>query len=107
MAPLLVACWYGISVPCSIIASTLSAVMTRGLDMILPLPSACNAEISRLRNLVNAEFISIRENCPDATPPRPGAGMLEKSESLTKSASSEIWPVREPVDARPPPTVVL
>ena len=38
VAPLLVACWYGISVPCSISASMLSPVMTRGLEMILPSP---------------------------------------------------------------------
>ena len=49
VAPLEVACWYGISVPCSIVASTLSAVITRGLEMILPLPSACSAESSRFR----------------------------------------------------------
>src|SRR6266478_7713689 len=47
VAPEEVACWYGISVPCSISASTWSAVSTRGLAMILPLPSASSAESSR------------------------------------------------------------
>jgi hypothetical protein len=48
VAPLEVACWYGISVPCSMVALTLSAVTTRGLDTILPRPSASSAETSRL-----------------------------------------------------------
>src|SRR6266850_2945057 len=90
VAPLLVACWYGISVPCSIVASTLSAVMTRGLEMILPLPSACRAVISRLRNFDIASFIRISENCPGSTPPRPGAGMLVESPSVKKSGVPEI-----------------
>ena len=33
VAPLLVATWYGSSIPCSISASTLSAVTTRGLEV--------------------------------------------------------------------------
>ena len=43
VAPLEVACWYGSSVPCSISASTWFAVTTRGLEMILPLPSLSSA----------------------------------------------------------------
>ena len=49
VAPLEVAVWYGISVPCSISALTWSAVTTRGLETILPLPSASRAEISRFK----------------------------------------------------------
>jgi hypothetical protein len=49
VAPLLVACWYGSSTPCSITAATLSSVTTRGLEMILPLPSASSADSSRFR----------------------------------------------------------
>ena len=54
VAPEEVACWYGISVPCSITASTWSAVSTRGLEMVLPLPSASSAEISRFRKRLDA-----------------------------------------------------
>ena len=40
-------CWYGISTPCSIVASFWFAVMTRGEETISPRPSACAADSSR------------------------------------------------------------
>ena len=40
-------CWYGISTPCSIVASFWFAVITRGEETISPRPSACAAESSR------------------------------------------------------------
>ncbi|MNY02004.1 hypothetical protein D3C86_1345580 [compost metagenome] len=49
VAPLDVADWYGSSVPCSISALMLLAVTTRGLEMILPLPSASSADSSSAR----------------------------------------------------------
>ncbi len=47
VAPLEADSWYGISVPCSIVASFWFAVMTRGEEMTSPRPSACAADSSR------------------------------------------------------------
>jgi hypothetical protein len=54
VAPLDVATWYGISSPCSMLAFCWSAVTTRGLDTILPLPSDSIADSSRFRNRLAA-----------------------------------------------------
>src|SRR3954453_2860049 len=81
VAPLLVACWYGISAPCSMIASTLSAVMTRGLEMILPLPSDCSAVISRFKKRVAAVLNKVSAKAPAALPAIAGAGRLTLYES--------------------------
>ncbi|MNC86050.1 hypothetical protein D3C83_16770 [compost metagenome] len=62
VAPLEVAAWYGISVPCSMVASTWSEVITRGLETILPLPSACSALNSRSTNFVRLGLNRIIEN---------------------------------------------
>src|SRR6266850_568442 len=75
VAPEEVADWYGISVPCSISASTWSAVSTRGLEMILPLPSASSAEISTLRIRDSEALNSTKENCPAWKVLRPAAGV--------------------------------
>ena len=81
VAPLEVACWYGISVPCSIVASIWSAVMTRGLEMILPLPSACSAETSRFRKRVRLVVEQQdHENTPGLRSGEAGAGRLTPSE---------------------------
>jgi hypothetical protein len=45
-------------VPCSISALVWSAVTTRGLETILPLPSASSADSSRLRKRLAAELNS-------------------------------------------------
>ena len=92
VAPLEVACWYGISVPCSMVASTWSAVMTRGLEMILPLPSACSAVSSRFRNFVAASLNSTIENAPGLAPASPGTGRFTDSESVNAGAEAT-WPV--------------
>src|ERR1051326_3868674 len=76
VAPDEVACWYGISVPCSINASAWLAVSTRGLAMILPLPSDSSAEISRLRNRVRALLNSRKLSDPALNAFRPAAGKL-------------------------------
>ena len=47
VAPLDEDSWYGISTPCSIVASRWFAVIKRGEDTISPRPSACAAESSR------------------------------------------------------------
>src|SRR4030095_8668560 len=39
--------WYGISTPCSMMASRWFAVMTRGVEITSPRPSACAADSSR------------------------------------------------------------
>src|ERR1700722_14745302 len=76
VAPLLVADWYGICVPCSIIASVLSAVTTRGLEITLPLLSASSAESSRLRNCVAMLLNNTSDRAPGLAPPIPTAGRL-------------------------------
>ena len=68
VAPELVACWYGISTPCSITASIWSAVITFGRDTILPRPSASSAEISRSRKRVALEFHSTSDSRPGWAP---------------------------------------
>src|SRR3972149_5002526 len=97
VAPLDVACWYGISVPCSIVASTWSAVITRGLEMILPLPSACNADTSRLRKRDNASLNKITENTPGTLPARQPAGRLTPGVWLKVGIGVAICPVKNPV----------
>ncbi len=63
--------------PCSISASTWFAVTTRGLEIILPLPSLSSAVISRFRNFVAALLNSMSENCPACAPVSVGvAGRL-------------------------------
>ena len=63
--------------PCSISASTWFAVTTRGLEMILPLPSLSSAVISRFRNFVAALLNSTSENWPACAPLSTGvAGRL-------------------------------
>ena len=47
VAPLEDDSWYGISTPCRMRASCWLVAITRGVDTILPLPSACNAVSSR------------------------------------------------------------
>ena len=47
VAPLDADSWYGISTPCSMLASLPFAVMTRGEETTSPRPSVCAAEISR------------------------------------------------------------
>jgi hypothetical protein len=47
VAPLDEDSWYGISTPCSIVASRWLAVIRRGEEMISPRPSACAADSSR------------------------------------------------------------
>src|SRR6185295_6626762 len=76
VAPEDVACWYGISVPCSISASTWLAVITRGLEMILPLPSASRAVSSRLMNRFRPALKSVKANDPAVKLFRPAAGRL-------------------------------
>ncbi len=55
VAPLDEDSWYGISTPCSMIASRWFAVMTRGVDLISPRPSACAADSSRSTEVVGVE----------------------------------------------------
>src|SRR5262245_42161169 len=74
VAPLDVACWYGSSVPCSMIASWLFAVMTRGLEMILPLPSASSAESSRVSAPVRRLVMSSARGPAAAALPTGAAG---------------------------------
>src|SRR5512134_1260662 len=102
VAPLEVACWYGISVPCSMVASTWSPVMTRGLEMILPLPSACSAVSSRLRNFDEPSRNSDSENAPGFAPASPGTGRFTESESVNGGAVA-IWPVWKPGSVSWPP----
>src|SRR3990172_5398343 len=64
VAPLLLACWYGTSVPVSIMASVLSAVTTRGLGLILPLLSVSSAVNSRDSILLSDWFSKSIENAP-------------------------------------------
>ena len=57
---------YGISVPCSICAFWLSAVITRGLETTLPRFSASSAESSRLIKLPLPRLISVIASWPAA-----------------------------------------
>ena len=68
VAPLDVACWYGISSPCSMRALIWSAVITRGLETMLPLPSASSADSSRFRKRLavapNSESAKVAADAP-------------------------------------------
>ena len=76
VAPLLVATWYGSSMPCSISAIALSAVITRGLEMILPVPSASSADSSRFRKRLAADENRLTARLPAAAPLMAPAGRL-------------------------------
>ncbi len=76
VAPLDVATWYGSSSPCSMIAFCWSAVMTRGLETTLPLPSASSAESSRLRKRLAPALNSDSANVAGLKPLMPVEGRL-------------------------------
>src|SRR3954464_9700482 len=71
-------------------ASTWSAVSTRGLAMILPLPSASRALISRFRKRVSCVLKRMKENWPALKPFKPAARMLLESELPTTSGEERL-----------------
>ncbi len=89
--------------PCSINASTWSAVTTRGLDTILPLPSSSRAVSSRFRNWVLALLNRIREKAPTWAVPMPAAGRLTLWASFRKSGVDDVWLVWKPLSVIRPP----
>ena len=70
---------YGISVPCSMCAFWLSAVITRGLDTTLPRLSVSSADSSRLIRLPLPRLISVSASWPAA--PATGRFTLSCGES--------------------------
>src|SRR5205807_10113519 len=77
------------SSPCSISAFCWSAVMTRGLDTTLPLPSASRADISRFRNRSADAPKSDKAKVPGLKPLTPVAGKFTKrSEEHTSELQS-------------------
>ena len=79
-------------------AFTWSAVMTRGLETILPLPSASSADSSRFRKRLAAEPNSDSAKVAALAPPRllALAGRFTNCE-LVKSIGPERWPVCTPM----------
>ena len=75
---------YGISVPCSIVAFCLSAVMTRGLETILPRLSASSACNSKAIKLPLPILSSV--NAREAVGLAPATGRLMLGISLTLTA---------------------
>ena len=107
VAPEEVACWYGISVPCSISASTWSAVSTRGLEMILPLPSASSAESSRLRKRVSGAVEQDERELPGGEGVQAGRRQVDDRSTSVGNAGAvaACCPVWNPVSSRLPPTM--
>ncbi|MOA11379.1 hypothetical protein D3C78_1313150 [compost metagenome] len=74
VAPLGAVTEYGYSVPCSISALVWSAVIRRGLETILPLPSASIADSSSVRKRLAAELKIDRAKVPALLTPDSAAG---------------------------------
>src|SRR6185295_16900033 len=104
VAPLEVATWYGSSSPCSISAFCWSAVMTRGLETTLPLPSASSAEISRLRKRFDDAPNNDSAKLAGSKPLAPVAGRLTKVVSAKLTLVVPFCRVVEPMAFMLPPT---
>eukprot|EP01022_Parablepharisma_sp_SALTPOND_P033114 TRINITY_DN881_c1_g1_i23.p1 TRINITY_DN881_c1_g1~~TRINITY_DN881_c1_g1_i23.p1 ORF type:complete len:1292 (+),score=465.19 TRINITY_DN881_c1_g1_i23:16524-20399(+) len=99
VTPLPADCWQGISSPCSIRAACWSAVTRRGLETILPRPSASSADSSTLRKRCAAALNRVKAKLPGALPSVALARRSSAGSRRYRPGTGAVWPLSSPTPA--------